>query len=128
MFKRINNIMIAIQHDIEFLDAVEISLVHFWEVVLPWCMWQVKFFPSKCTDLLTTSDKLAQFINQEIIEEAFYQKEEDFEYLVDETIGRYWVRTKYGTQSEDVSELTDIVEDFFDVDYTDDVITLSKKI
>jgi hypothetical protein len=77
---------------------------------------------------LTTSSKLAKFISPDIIEDAFYQNEEDFEYLVSETLDRYNVRSKYGTQSSNVSDLTNLVEDFFEVDYTDDVITLTKKI
>ena len=122
-----NGTMKTVEQLITIHGEVEVTPQQFWAIVLPWCLYQTKYKPQKCIELITCNKELAEFITPKMVEDEFYSSNKNLEYLMDEIFYRYNINPKYGIQSSDISELEEVVAEFFKVDYTDDVITLSPR-
>ena len=93
-----------------------ITAKQYWTKLLPACIKLSHVIPSEFYCLITYNKTLQKYIDDEVIEEFFADKN-NIKYLLEEMFYAKRIRTNYISQSGCTNEIEDIIKEYYIVNY-----------
>ena len=106
----------------------KVKAFDYWNIILPSCFIELNKISKDFYYLITHNKLLQQYINEDIIKE-YLSTENNVKWLMEDIFWERGINSNYISQSNDVSDLENIINELYNVNYVDcdDYVLIERK-